>query len=286
MTKFNKRYVDAVERDLDALLANPRATEVVLNEWFMDASLPVPSPELIEFFAMDLLYGSGKIERFITAAAKGAAEAVRYRVLELSALPPASRRISIELATARSKVMALLGLKPDVLHSYMVVSCLFSDSTEYPNVDQGERCLIRLLVESVTLRAIWFCDGPRLDGLGQAVRVSAGTYQFKPKEREVIALQILQWHSYLSDELERPPSKTEMEMFLRSIYPDVSESSATWSDAWKLIGLPTITPRSKRIDRDQIIKLARRAKVQGPKVRRIPRWRVPPNFGAGEELQK
>jgi hypothetical protein len=250
MTKFNKRYVDAVERELDTLLANPRATEVILNEWFMDDSLPIPSPELIEFFAVDLLYGSGKIGRFVTAATKGAAEAVRHRVSELSALSPASRRMSIELATARSKVMALLGLKPNTAHSYIVVSGVCSDPTNYPIVDKGERSLVRLLIESVTLRSILCLDGPRLDGLGEAVRVSAGNSQFKPKEREVIALQILQWHPYLSDELARLPSKAEMEMFLRSVRPDVSESWATWSDAWKLIGLPTMKPRSKRIEAD------------------------------------
>jgi hypothetical protein len=276
MKKSEKSYVDTVERELDALLANPRACEVIMNDWFVDGSLPIPSPDLIEFLTVELLHGHGKYERFVTAATKGPAEAVRGFIVELRGLSPDSRRRLIVLAAARRKVIAMIGLKPTVLHSYLAVSVLDSELPSPSIIANGERHLMRVLVESVTLRSIFHSDGPRLDGLGEAVRLRAGTSQLKPKAREVIALQILNWHPFLSHELARHPSKTEMEMFLGAVHPDISDSSATWRDAWKLIPLPTAEARRRRIDQNQIIKLANKARETGPKVKRVPKWRIPP----------
>ena len=50
-----KERVDALLRELDAFLDEPRADEILLGEWLHDETLPIPSPELLEFFAIELL---------------------------------------------------------------------------------------------------------------------------------------------------------------------------------------------------------------------------------------
>ncbi len=285
MRPSDKIRVDQIERELDDFLKNPRAEEILLNEWFDDGALPIPSPELLEYFAMELLYGFGKYERFANAGQMGTVEAVRLYVAELRGISSSSRRDSICFATARRKILGFGGATQNVLHWWPVIMALNSDLSKLPVIASGQRRLTRLLVESMSLRAVLQNDGLGLDGLAEAVRVNSGTSALKPTMSETIAFQILRWHPYLSRELKRNPSKTELEVFLRGVYPGISESAATWTEARKLIRVRAAAPRSQRIDRDQINKLALKARKKGPDVGRLPSWRQPSHFGTGEDLQ-
>jgi hypothetical protein len=286
MKNSEKPRIDAVELDLNALLENPRAVEVILNVWIEDGSLPVPSQDLLDFLATDLLHGFKKLVRFDDAGTKGTAEAVREYVVELRGLSPPSRRRLIELAVARRRLMQLMGNQPHSLFWWPVLSVQESRLSETRDLRLGERRLMRLLAESMTFRSILLGDLPRLDGLGEAVRIERQNCKLKPKASEEIALMILLWHPYLVRELIRDPSRTEVEIFLRGVYPDISESPATWAEARKLIGVRTAESRSRRIDNDQINKLALKARKEGPNANRVPRWSIPPNRTRKEDLQK
>lgn len=277
----NNRQVRLLFEELEVILKHPRAADIMLGEWFYNDDLSVPSTELLEFFAWDLLCGFGRMARFLETGNERQHAVGKY-VVELQSMPEDSRWNSIVYAVARRRIAELGGARLHVLHWWPALTSMGLDTDELPQIQDGKRRLARFVLELMTLRATFMSESLYLEGLVEAVRSKPQ----KPQASHEIAFRMLEWHPYLTNELERVPSRMELEVFLKEVYPDVSDSSATWTEARKLVALRTAEPRRRKIDRDQIITLARNAGKVGPKVVRLPSWRKLPFFGAGEDVQK
>jgi hypothetical protein len=133
------------------------------------------------------------------------------------------------------------------------------------------------------MRAIFLNDAPRMEHLAGLVRNIRDNKDFDYPESHRIAFQMFRWYTYLREELGRLPTKTEMQMFLQTVYPEISDSSATWSVARNLLGLQTLPSRSKKVDAQQIETLALKArereelankgKGSAPTLRKVSKFR-------------
>lgn len=285
MKKTDKALFVAVSLELDELLENSRAGEVILKKWYEDRSLPTPSPELLEFFAMDLLWGDRKFERFKIAGISGIDEAIRTYVIELKQLCPKARQKVVTLALVRRMLIGWIEVDSKVVHWSAVLSAGTPGVSESSVIGLGERRTIQLLTELMALRAIEHKDSSRLGGLLEAVGRKRGISRAKQEKSKEIAFHILAWGPYLAMKLGRDPSKTEMQTFLQGVYPGLSSSPTNWAEAWKL-GVWRTASSGRKIDSHQITKLALHAREEGPKIKRTPKWRIPPTRRAGEDLQK
>lgn len=288
MIPADRTHTDAVHRDLEALLNDPRADEILLNEWLHDGTLLIPSAELLEYLAMELLMGFGKLGRFFDAGNKGTEEFVRQFVGEMKQISVDCRWKSVAYSIARMKAYRLVGINGYCLSWWPCIRELELDDLGSPFLNAGKRRLVRLLIESMSLRAVFMRDVPRLEGLVKAVRADRDNAGFKTKKSELIAFQMLRWHPYLTEKLGRKPQQSEMRVFLLEVFNGaLADHESHWADAAKLVRFyPEDGKRSRRADDSLLVKLGLEARGNDPKVRRSPIWRQPPNFPPGEDLQK
>jgi hypothetical protein len=279
----NSRQVEQLFNKVDAFIWSPRAADAFLGEWLHDDSLPVPSAEVLEFFAWDMLLGVGKYQRFIDAEIDWQ-KTVREYLRDLRFMSEDSLWNFISHAIARKKIAEFCGASCFDLHWWPALTTLGMEDEgldSIPQLSAGKRRLARFVLEQMTLRATLLKEVLYLNGLAAFVSGK----ESKPQMCQQIAFRIIDWNPYLSHELERSPSKTELQYFLQQIYPKISDSPATWADAHKLVKVRTAEPKSCKIDKSHIEKLAERAVKAAPGVkadRRLRRTRYP---GTGEVLQ-
>lgn len=280
--------MDALLRELDAFLDEPRADEILLGEWLHDKTLPIPSPELLEFFAIELLLGFGKYLRYFVAGNDGTKEAVSQFVAEMKLLPTGPKRKLVSYAVARINLLSIGGIKGHVAYWWTCIAGLNMESELGVTINAGERRMTRLLIESMTLRAIFTNDVPRLEGLVKAVRADRDKEEFKTKNSEQIAFQIIRWHPYLAEKLGRRPQQSEMKVFLlEACQGSLKDHDSHWADAAKLARFyPEDGKRKRRADDSLLVKLGLEARGKEPKVKRVSSWRQPPKFEHEEDLQK
>ena len=271
----NNKQVKVLFEDLEVFLQCSRAPDIMLGEWFFDRSLAVPSAQLLGFFAWDLLYGVGKYERFLEAGVDWQ-RTVRKYVIDLRTIHIDSLWNSVVYAMARQKIAEMCGKRHHVLYWWPVTAVRNLDKVI--EIEGGKRRLTRFVLELMTLRATFMGDFPYLEGLAEALREDGDSAPCKPQKAQEIAFQMLRWHRHLAEKLGRIPSKAELEQFIQEVHPDISDATATWSDASKFVELAFTSLRGKKIDKDLIIKLALEARKTGPVVKRVPSWRsVPEN---------
>ncbi len=289
--------VDSLLCELDDFLDEPRADEILRGEWLHDATLPIPSAELLELFAIELLFGFGKYERFYIADRDGIQKAISLFIAEMKHLPLAPRRDLVTFAIARMNILSLTGITRKSLHWWPSILGLQADvGFEGTSMFAGMRRVTRHMIEALTMRAIFQGDAPCLEGLVEVVRKGGVNAAFKPTSGQEIALQILRWTPYLVEKLARAPSKTETQTFLLSLYPGLSDSPATWTEVRKSFRFEVAESRSRRIDKFLIEKLAREAstletlarqgKGKDPTRKKVPSWRLPPKNLPAEDVQK
>lgn len=253
---------------LALFLKQPRGADVLCSEWFHDETLVVPSAELLEFFAWDLLYGFGRYQRFMDSYTD-CHQAVRNYYDALKAMPQNARWNTIAYAVARRKIIELSGATLHVLHWWPVVNGMELELNHFPQIDSGKRRLTRFVLEAMMLRATFMKDIRCLEGLAEAVKAAGNN----PQVTQLIAFRSLLWHPHLMQALGRVPSRRELETFLLDVYPNLKNVAATWVEARKLIRLPFANLRGKKIDKLAIAKLALAARETGPQVTHIPPWK-------------
>lgn len=285
MNPTDRAFVSILHSELEALLKERRSTEILLGEWLHDNTLPIPSAELLEYLAMELLMGIGRFFRFAVASKDGTKAFVSHFVAELKSSPAEYRMKTVAYALARKKVYGLAGIKGTCMPWQLCITGMELGDPGAPLLDAGKRRVVRLLIESMTLRAIFTSDVARLEGLARIVRINRDNEEFKNTKSEQIAFQMLRWYPYLADKLGGNPQKSEMQFFLLEMFPSLSDSPKEWSAASKLITFRR-RERGKKADTGLLLKIAKEAKRNGPNVKRVPAWRRPPFATESEDLPK
>lgn len=270
--KPGNRQVRALFDELEEFLKNPRAADILLGEWLHDEILPPPSPELLEYFALDIFYGDGKYDRFLKVGSE-LTTAIRKYITDQSGVSENSRWNSVFYALARRRILELGGASGSVLHWQPALLEFLSGESEIPIVDAGRRRLSRFFIEAMTSRAVFMQDVPRLESLVDVVRSNRNGRIADPQVADGLALQLLGWHSHLTQRMGRNPSNRELEIFLQNVYPDITIAKASWSAAHKLLDLPRFSLQGKKIDEHLIVNLALKARRTGPKATKVPSWR-------------
>lgn len=271
--------VDNVFSELEVFLNNPRADEILLNEWLHDVSLPIPSAELLDFFAAELLYNLGKYSWRHCAETTGIKNTIKKLVLELKATPQAIVRVYIDITLKREKLLSFSvvnkgGTMKNSLSWWLALWSYWGDYDEKKIFPEGNRRLAQHMLQSMMLRAVFCNDVTRLEGLAEAVRVHKRKSKFNPPQAHQIAFMMFTWMPYLKEKLGRFPQKSEMQFFLLKMYPDLSDSPKEWSAAAKSIRFQT-SERGKKADFNLLLKIVREATKDGPKVKKRPSFRCP-----------
>ncbi|MCX6878700.1 MAG: hypothetical protein NTW21_33540 [Verrucomicrobia bacterium] len=286
----NGSRADTVLRELNDFLDHPLSAEILLGEWLYDSSLPIPSAGLLDFFATELLCASGKLTRFIHAETADANDTIKQLVSELKSAPSARVREEVDGAFALLRIVSFSvvskgGAGANSLGWWLALWSFWGYSGEEQMFPEGERRLAQTMLHSMMLRAVFFHDVTRLEGLAEAVRVSKHQSGFKPPQAHLIALRMLRWMPYLTEKLGSPPQKSEMRYFLLEMYPGLSDSPKEWSAAAKIIRFQR-SERGKRANTNLLLKIVAQAKKNGPSVKRKPSLRVPPHQMGGDDLPK
>jgi hypothetical protein len=149
--------------ELEALLENPRAAEILANDWLHDGSLPVPSLDLIRYLGCRMLTGYGiKLE----VASMDRYGLISTLVDHLRYESPKDRNSSIPSILRRLECFRFLhtgkiGACDPYAHEWLPILWPFL----YPYAPEGdaeavahaagERVITRGLIETMSLRAIF-----------------------------------------------------------------------------------------------------------------------------------
>ena len=253
--------------ELESFLANPRANEIIANDWLHDGDLPMPSLDLIRYLAVRLLGVHGM--RIATETGE------RYALIDclIGALreeTSEARRASIPQYLNRLDCFRYLHspVKGDpFIHEWLPILSAFL----YPGGDgrdpdsialaAGERILARGFLETMTHRAIFTQDHRRVRSLAEAMKIMARGSAVVPTVANRVKGEVLRAFPYLREMLGRNPSRAEIVHFVRQLAefkgdPPFPVRGNPWSDAFKVLSYPA-DPRKVRIDSLKITQLAR-----------------------------
>lgn len=283
------KSVDALVGEVNAFLDHPRAHEILLGEWLHDSSLPAPSAELLDYFAGEALCAPGRLTVFHLAETAGVSDAVKRLIHDLKVTPPIGARSSVVATLQRQKLLRLVrvgkgGSGVNSLGWWLLLWGFRNDSADHPLFPQGERRMAQVMFQAMMLRAVFYQDVKRLEGLAEAARASLLPSEINPPAAHLIAVQMFRWMPYLREKLGRSPQKSEMQFFLLDLHTGLSDSPKDWSEAAKIIRFEQ-PDRSKRVDRDLLLKIVVQAKNEGPAVKLKVSWRTSPHR-VGDDLPK
>ncbi len=270
MKKAIPHDVQNLFSEAQSLISHPRADEILANDWLHDGDLPVPSAEFMQYLGFRLMTGRG-IQ--ITAATSSRDMILAEIVKALRDETDEERLDAVWSVLEKLKCYRLLqaGKKGTIerfAHEWRGVLWPFlypanaSDGSEDTALAAGRRAIARGIIESMVLRAVFRWDSGRIEGLATVLREIRDRSQPIATIENRAAGEIMRWLPWLSENLEHHPSKTEMKAFILAISPDLSDKTNSWSKAWRLVGYPKDSERSRRIDQDEILQLARRAKSE------------------------
>ncbi len=254
--------------ELEGLLTNPRAKEIVANDWLHDGSLSVPSLDLILYLGIRMLTGDrfmieiSQMDRY--SLIKNLLTQLRIETLE-------ERRLSIPRVLRRLDCYRFLhtGKHTDPhIHEWLPIVWNFlypdakDDDAEANAIIAGKRAVSRGLIETMTLRAIFTLDHDRLKSLAEALKTIRHNKVLEPTVENRVIGEILRCLPYLNEELGKLPSRAELEYFIRELAAwsgekEFPKRANPWSDAFHWLGYEA-DPRQCRIDKPVITKLARK----------------------------
>lgn len=273
----SRERIAVLNEEFEALLDNPRAAEILTNEWLHDDTLPIPSVRLIELISVQLLHDPGSYRSIITAAEKGILEAMRSYVKECRECTSTIRKRLVGLSVARMHLFSFVyALDQNMLGWWLAKESFKMDGFEGTVLPIGKRRLARCTLEALTLRAFLLDDQPQVEGLSEVTRLNIGHRESHLTSSQLVARNMFIWLPFLNEKLGRAPSPTEMKGFLVTLYPNLTKSDTTWSEARRNYFQWDVRSRTRKIDQSQILKIARQAIKEGPYVKRIRSWRTPP----------
>lgn len=261
-----KNERDKLLSDLERLLENPRAGEVLSNGWLHDASIPAPSYDLIQYLAFRLIIGHGI--RLI--AATGTREEIISKILQaLREETAEERRASIKRVTFRLKCYKWLysgktGSQHKHAHEWLPVLSAFLYPSVEPHqsdslaIESGTRVIARGILETMMLLAVFHWEANRIEGLAAALREIRDGTRIDPTLANRTAGEIIRWLPVLWNGIERRPSKSEMMEFIETIFPEFTPTPNDKSKAFKMVGWPSDDERIRKIDKAEIHRLALR----------------------------
>jgi hypothetical protein len=265
MTSRGKREA-ALEVELHSLLDDPRAVEVLLNNWLHDASLKIPSFDLIQYLGFRLLTGPG----MLLIASHGTREEIAGAIVDgLREEPADDRKASIKrvldaLDSYRFLHSGKKGSYNPFTHEWLGILAPYLDSegpagTEHDSrYSAGRRALARGLIEAMIHRTLFFGDFKRMEALAEAQRLLTGARELVPVHENRIASEILRCLPFIVDALGRKPTKTEIKEMLRHAWPEeLPDHPSHWTKAFKIVGYPADRDKKAKADMSRVLRIAR-----------------------------
>ncbi len=258
-------------QEVESFVNHPRAAEILLNDWLHDGSLPIPSPELISYFAFRLLTGGVVNEAAALSRNELANKIVEAFRKEDSAqrckdIERVRRRLAYVTLSATGKKGTFSPHMPEwlpVLDAFLYPEILSPRGPKNTKRDQGVRILARGIMEAMMLRAVFCLDVPRMEALSSTLRIIRAADEIAPPHHMRIAAEVLRWVPWLEDRLRRLPTKAEFKVFLETAYPDkmpATDDQAPYTKAFKLIGYEGPPNHNRKMDRGFIVTLGNEVK--------------------------
>ncbi len=252
--------------ELNELLSNPRASEILLSDWLHDGDLPRPSIALIVHIGWRLIHDPG----IYREAAILDRNALADRIVELLRSESSEtrinslKRISVAIEADRLDFSeAHKDASPHVhewillIGDFLYPSDRWGDGKNSLSIAAGQRALARGIIEALFFRTIMHVDSERLTGLVQALQLVRDGRKINPPKRSQIAAGILRATPLLHEQLGMQPTKSEVKTFLLHAFPDdYTDHSNTWTEAFKIVGFPNGDDRKRIMDSEKIIGLA------------------------------
>lgn len=227
-----------------------------MGEWAYNPSVQIPSCELLEFFSVEMLYGLNKGIYSETAADKEIQPTMRKFIRNLRVLEDEERITLVAQAVARMKLWHLVEEASDTYWWHGIATLYTTTKPLDVSSLAGFKMVTCHLTYLMTTQAIIQKNAARLESLAQVVRQSKHQEKSHASNSRIIAFQSFRWRQYLVEKLGRNPTASEMQHFLLTIYPDITDHPTTWSEARRLLPISLESVRKRKIDSDQIQKIA------------------------------
>lgn len=242
-----------LQQDLEDMLSNPRADEILSNGWFYDGTLPIPSGPLLELLCVQLLHDWGRFEWFAMAGSSGVTETIHAYIGQARSHSDEVKRDLVAMSVARMNLFSFsFGIEPKMLVWWLVKISLCSEEMEGTALEIGRRRLVRFMLEALSLRAFFLHGVPVLEGLSGFSRVEARFLEAHKTSAQIVATKMFYWLPFLQSKLGKAPSFTEMKEFLLGLFPRLTTNKGTWSEARREYYCWKVPIWSWKIDKDQI----------------------------------
>jgi hypothetical protein len=268
--QLNKRSRALLE-ELEALITNGRAHEILDNGWLHDGQLKMPTLDLIRYLGFRMLES---FQLKIDASKMIRSDLISKLLVYLKKESGESRRSSIPQTLQRLDCFKYFnagkkGSSDPYAHEWLSIISPFLYPTapkKDPNaiaISAGERIIARGLLETMVLRSIFTSDHKRLQSLSAAVKAIRFNKEVKPTVTNRIKAEVLRSAPYLHERLGRFPSRAEIKLFIEQLTAWSGEDPLPvrrnpWKEAFGIIN-DVASSRTVRLDEDLIVKLARDA---------------------------
>ena len=259
----------ALLTELEELLGNPRADEIVANDWLHDGSLPMPSLNLVRYLGIRMLTGYGvklevaRMDRY--GFISNLVEHLRNESSDdrIASIPSMLRRLDCFRYQHAGKKKTFDPHAHEwipILWQFLYPSAPEGDDESVAHA-AGERMIARGLIETMTLRAVFTQDHQRVKSLSVALKNISQGRSTEPTVENRIKGEILRCMPYLNENLGRLPSRAEIEFFVRQCAAfrgaaEFPQRPNPWVEAFQYFHYPA-DRRAIRIDPDLMTHLAR-----------------------------
>jgi hypothetical protein len=259
----------ALLAELETLLDNPRADEIMANDWLHDGSLPMPSLILVRYLGIRMLTGYGvklevaRMDRYGFISKLVAHLRNESSKDRIESIPSMLRRLDcfrFQHAGKKKTFDPHAHEWTPILWQFLYPSAPESDDEAVAHA-AGERMIARGLIETMTLRAVFTQDHQRVRSLSVALKNISQGQSTEPTVENRIKGEILRCIPYLNEKIGRLPSRAEIQFFARQCAAfrgeaDFPARQNPWVEAFQHFHYPA-DRRAIRTDPDLMTRLAR-----------------------------
>jgi len=231
----------ALSLEFDALLSNDDCEAIVNNDWLHNHELPVPSIELISYFAFRIQlehadkhmaekYGRDELISHIIESFRKEQPEIRVK-----SFPRVLQHIDCYKYLFSGKRSSSF----PYIHEWLPY---LSDFLERPR-HESLSIMSRGFLETLTLRAIHTYDHGRIHSLAEALRIIKQDERAPQTVENRVKGEISRSLPFLSEKLNRCPSRSEIMYFIKELggllgEDEFSEDRTPWTNAFKELGYP------------------------------------------------
>jgi hypothetical protein len=231
-----KEKANKLEEEAKKILREPRLEEILQSHYLHDQTLPTPSSGFFMLVSFALLGPDARAVRNKLDSVDDEAAGLKFVVDRLqkatdAVIQDASKFYAMKREIARLSCPEKYSQRHASLADWLILTEAFREAKTHV-----QRAIARRGIEALTIRAVWKNDSQSLRALAFITENYFSGNFSNARGHRLVASEILSYEWYLKENLDWVPKKEDVRKFILGICPDLPKATASWSDAWKLLG--------------------------------------------------